>query len=95
MSKHKTVTHIPAAPAPRLAGQLVTAAGELIVVAIAIIGLITVGAWTMAGLDHYSRMATPRPPRILHCRVDRWGHEWCERVAPGDAPVVRRQLVSD
>jgi hypothetical protein len=44
MAKLKNVSHLPAAPAPapRLAAQLVTAVGELLVVGLCVVGIVTV-----------------------------------------------------
>jgi hypothetical protein len=100
MAKQKLVTHLPASPpAPRLAGQLVTAAGELIVVAAAILGIVVAVIWLRDGYDLHSRIARhDRPPgQWLHCWRDRYGGELCrpeDRGPPGYAPV-RRHFVSD
>jgi hypothetical protein len=81
MAKHKTVTHIPAAPppvtaapAPRLAVQLLTVLGEFIVVAACILGIVTAIGWLLAGIDR-GRVARPAPlpPRDWVCWTDRRG----------------------
>jgi hypothetical protein len=48
MAKHKSITHLPPAPstpAPRLAAQLFTAFGELLAVAAAAVGVVTIAGW--------------------------------------------------
>jgi hypothetical protein len=80
VAKHKTVTHLPAPPSsPRLAGQLVTAAGELLVIAAAILGIVVAVIWLRDGYDLHNRMARhDRPPgQWLHCWRDRYGGELC------------------
>jgi hypothetical protein len=50
VAKHRTVTHLPAPPSsPRLAGQLFTAIGELIAVAVFGLGVWTLAAWLLWG----------------------------------------------
>jgi len=99
MAKHKTVTHLPApappAPAPRLLAQLLVVLGELVVVGVFLLGLLTAGAWLLAGLDVYARMARPdRPPgQWIHCWTDRrYGGEMCE---PAERPPVRPHYARD
>jgi hypothetical protein len=94
--KHKTVTHVPSAPAasPRLLSQLLTALGELVVVAVFLLGMVTLGAWTLAGYDVYARMARPdRPPgQWIHCWRDRYAGEICR---PEDRGPMRRFYARD
>jgi hypothetical protein len=85
MAKHKTVTHLPAAPpaAARLSAQLFTAAGELIMVGVAVVGIVTVVGWVIAGAelrrDLKPREHLPAPREIiLHCWFDRRYGEICE-----------------
>jgi hypothetical protein len=88
MSKHKTVTHVPAAPAPsppapatpRLAAQLLTALGELVVVAAAVLGIVTAVSWALAGMDRTRIARQPQQPAAEWvCWVDRYG-EICRPV---------------
>jgi hypothetical protein len=72
MSKHKTVTHVPAAPAPsppaaatpapRLAVQLLTVLGELVVVVAAVLGIVTAVTWALAGMDRTRIARQPQRP---------------------------------
>jgi hypothetical protein len=95
MARHKTVTHLPAqAPSqPRLLSQLLSALGELVVVAVFLLGLVTAGAWLLAGYDAYARMArqlTPAPPgQWVHCWRDSRG----EICRPEDRGPMRRYPV--
>jgi hypothetical protein len=99
MAKHKSVTHLsaPAPSTPRLFAQLLTALGELVVAGVFILGLVTAGAWLLAGYDQYARMAsrldrTP-PGQWLHCWRDRYGVEVCR---PDDrGPPARRHYARD
>jgi hypothetical protein len=102
VAKHKTVTHLPSAPAsasaPRLAAQLLTVAGELVIVAACVLGLVTAGRWLIAGADLRGRAARQPPLQqreiVLWCHVDRRGYEWCERE-PVYRPPVRRFYARD
>jgi hypothetical protein len=74
MAKHKSEIHMPpapAAPAPRLFAQLLVALGELVVAGIFLRGLVTIGAWLLAGYDTFARMAArldrPAPPPGIGC----------------------------
>jgi hypothetical protein len=94
MAKHKSVTHLPPPPAPaappaRLAVQLMTALGELVIVAAYILGIVTAVGWALAGLDRRSRTVRPAlPPTEYVCWHDRLYGEMC---LPADRPpVVRR-----
>jgi hypothetical protein len=94
MAKHKTVTHVPpAASSPRLFPQLMTAIGELIAVAVLLLGVVTLSSWVVAGYDVYARMARPDRPRSSPsgwevCRLDRHFGEMC---APADRPPPARR----
>jgi hypothetical protein len=89
VAKHKTVLHSPAAPSPPLAVQIMTALTQLVMVAVFLIGVVTLGAWLFAGLDVYAKMARPdRPPRELVCWMDRRYGKMCE--AADRPPPVRR-----
>jgi hypothetical protein len=89
VAKHKTVQHLPApppappAPAPRLLAQLLTALGELIVVAIFGLGVFTAAMWLIAGWEMRSRPAPTHPPRPTEwvCWTDRRYGEVCEPAA--------------
>jgi hypothetical protein len=99
MAKHKSSIHLPpppAAPASRLAVQLLTAAGELVIIAACVLGLVTAGSWLIAGAELHSRSARqPAVPReVWHCRWDRrYGGDICE--PPYRLPPVRRYFMRD
>jgi hypothetical protein len=65
MAKLKTVTHaLPAPSTPRLAAQLFTAMGELVMIAVCIVGIVTVVDWVQAGTELKSReRLRSSPPR--------------------------------
>jgi hypothetical protein len=87
MAKHKTVTHLPAPPSsPRLAAQLVTAAGELIVVGLAVVGIVVVFNWLMDSPDVRRRLAPRQRPDLI-CFNDRRTGEWCQPDHPRRWPV--------
>jgi hypothetical protein len=99
MSKHKTVTHIPAAPplsppapAPRLAVQLLTVLGEFVVVAACILGIVTAIGWVLSGIDR-SRVVRPAPvpPREWVCWMDPRG----EACRTAERRPYRRQYARD
>jgi hypothetical protein len=102
VAKHKTVTHLPAATspapasAPRLTAQLLTVAGELVIVAACVLGLITAGNWLITGYDVRSRAARQPPPmaarEVWHCWWDRYG-EICRPVDRG--MQIRRYWARD
>jgi hypothetical protein len=92
MAKHKSVTHLPAPSSPRLAGQLVTAFGELLVVALCVVGVVTVAAWVATGAGLHIGRERPRSPHPeLICFRDHRTGEWCQ---PVDRPPVRRHYVA-
>jgi hypothetical protein len=85
VAKHrtKTVTHLPATPpaAPRLAAQLFVAFGELVAVALCVVGVVTVAGWLMSSTAFRKPVATPaRPQPDLICFMDRRTGEWCQPV---------------
>jgi hypothetical protein len=79
----------PAPPAaPRLAAQLFTVMGELVMVAVSIVGIVTIVGWIAAGAELRSKSAPtrpPRPPEWMMCWNERRG-EWC---VPADRPPGR------
>jgi hypothetical protein len=81
----------PPSPAPRLLAQLITATGELVIVAIAIVGTVVVVNWLLIGFDVTTRPARheARPSAwVLRCWYDRrYGGEICE--PPYRAPPMR------
>jgi hypothetical protein len=97
MAKHKSSIHLPppSAPAARLAVQLLTAAGEILIVAACVLGLVTAGSWLIAGADLRSRSARQPPaPQVWHCWWDRrYGGDICE--PPYRLPPVRRYFLRD
>jgi hypothetical protein len=105
MARHKTVTHVPSPvppAAPRLFAQLATAVGELLAVAIGVVGVVTIVGWVVIGFDVSTRLARHQAPPFD--RVDRrdadlrptWRCWWdpryrdqiCQPVYPG-APSRR------
>jgi hypothetical protein len=90
VAKHKTVTHLPPsapppspAPAPRLVAQLLTAAGDLVVLGACVLGFVTAVGWLIAGAELRSRSAPAHPPRWV-CWIDRrYGEEMCEPIPDG------------
>jgi hypothetical protein len=84
MAKHKSSIHLPpppAAPAPRLAVQLLTAAGDLVIVAACVLGLVTGISWLIAGADLAGGFARqpPAPREVWHCWWDwRYGGDICK-----------------
>jgi hypothetical protein len=83
VAKHKTITHLPAAPpppAPRLVAQLLVAAGELLVLSVCVVGVVTVVGWIIAWTDRRAP-GVQRPPleqARLVCWIDRRYGEMCE-----------------
>jgi hypothetical protein len=69
MAKRKTVTHLPAPrpAAPRLAAQVLTVAGEFVIVAACVLGLVTAGSWPVTGYDMHGRA-----PRYTQQREVTW-----------------------
>jgi hypothetical protein len=95
MAKQKTVTHLPATPTPRLAHQLVTAAGEMVILAACVLGFVTAASWLIAGYELRTRSTPTRPPRPTEwvvCRLDRHFGEMCQTDRP---PPVRRHYARD
>jgi hypothetical protein len=84
MAKQKTVTHLPAPSTPRLAAQLFTAMGELVMIAVCVVGIVTIVGRVVAGAELKSReRLRSSPPRWEVCRFDRQFGEMC---APADPP---------
>jgi hypothetical protein len=94
MAKHKSIIHMPAAapppPAPRLAVQMLTVMGELMVVAACILGIVAGAGWM---LDKGKVARPSAPPTTWACWVDRRYGEMCEPAARPFAP--RRHFVHD
>jgi hypothetical protein len=88
MSKHKTITHLPPAPAPRLAAQLLVAIGELMTVVACVLGIVTAAVWLFPKALPSAR--PPAPPPMV-CWYDlRYGETcWADR------PPVRRHFVRE
>jgi hypothetical protein len=106
MAKHKSSIYLPPSPPPpsppppaasRLVVQLLTTAGELVIFAACVLGIVTAGSWMIAGADLRSRSARqlPPPPReVWHCWWDRrYGGNLCE--PPYRLPPGRRYFMRD
>jgi hypothetical protein len=85
----------PPAPGPRLAAELLSAAGELVIVAACILGFVTAGSWLITGADLHSRTTRQPPPaQVWRCWWDRrYGREICE--PPYRQPPMRRYFMRD
>jgi hypothetical protein len=68
--------------------------GELVMVAISVVGIVTIVGWVIAGAEMRNKGSPPRrsPPTEYVCCLDLHYGKMCE---PADRPPVRRHYARD